>query len=1448
MFFLVFCFCIVSFLCQSQKHWSCNMSTTITVLCLFEIILTQTKDCDYYNNASYSLSNSQVILDSVKIPNGSFQIEFDLNLNQYDLLWYRHIDIICIDSLPILSLMEGFYGRTISVSGFQITNANTLLRVNESHRIYLSYSEASHHDGYIQNVVKIDHFTAYYLPEDLHSLSSNIPHNLYGICPDSEGLLNGSISNICINTYINTEHVRIFEGDLECGDTLHNELVTDFDVDYYYLELSHHRTVLFDSCHASFPSLLTLYNLQYVEIMDVSTESFIYDESCFGGRLIVPSMRPGRYLLRVSALGNDSDWAFIDTDYQDIHDYGSYYLKIVCVVDNINTSEANNLNKHRKNTNFLLSGGTTLTWYNAERQCELLYGTTLATITTDIALMEAVQVINRTLGNYVLLDIYGYSSILIWIGLHSSLDISNKSDWEWIDGTSCDYIKSGDCSDDLHWDNDQFHPRKKLNATHDFGVALLIQQLENTTILPTFVALQVHPANAYFGSLYERYPLSLCNAPDSKYSLRTCTDDDCWHTIYKFNSTIMENDFILSPWKKSFSTPFRPAIAYRHPVLFLVGDQQIHYAKMNVFNNDDLLWHHITYSATWINPYFEITPLYAQYEQHLYVYGIQELFGGGYNGAILEIDLNIAAMLLSEQIQVIPMNIKETYPLASKCMVSGYDSIYLVRSTQIIVYSKDTKQITSLKFDNFRVNDWATGGDFIMEPISCVMSNDEQFIYVFSLSFNEDTAEDQFMYSVYDIRSRNVVYKNYAISTSCASVNTDTGVSIVMGKNDKVYVQDCNAAGWKTSVYDINTNGSFVGSIDIDVLIKSNMPYYRLSQLTAIGDNALLMFGRDNLGYGFLLYYIITDLVSIDFENTATGYPIWPSDGFDIEYHLNDFTNVTHEVYYAILHCDDTINRIDEILALNISRDKCLCNQLNQTGYICYSCHQHFDLERYLSLRDIEIDSLTFRLRHLDSDDVISPLIIPKQITMTMQRCIVFITVPTTVTTDDNPSISVSFSFSSNCYNRSDEPFSLNISGPSVNISKTFVIGVQNRAEITCTICDEHCYAINCTDNTLSITHQIKGINDGLFTIYFRSNMLDLKVVSTGNNTLHFYRNRYNNYIDKRLWFLLFLLLLIVPLIAMIHWFMKLYKNVFIVDKALVLIIGICQFESKKMFLGNVKTCVRNLKDLWRNIYNYEVFICNEDTLYCTHTEAIAFVDKYMVNVADKQAVIVHILSHGTPSSFTTSDGRELPIEFIKHELNTAAEDTGNESLIKLIFHQGCQGTADYTDESRIPAAEDMPIKSHENHSFWPCCPSFSNQIKGMSYAQKRNVFNIDSSIDNTQIHHISHVSNLIVVAGNVLGRTMSDSGAFTHCICQSFRHNLANTFKANLNTLMIDIGRNLEKITNGVEICTVSGNQRYNQIRFMKNKAEKPHSKAIQNEEDNVEMCYYLLEEDECI
>eukprot|EP01083_Nonionella_stella_P146628 461419_1 len=116
------------------------------------------------------------------------------------------------------------------------------------------------------------------------------------------------------------------------------------------------------------------------------------------------------------------------------------------------------------------------------------------------------------------------------------------------------------------------------------------------------------------------------------------------------------------------------------------------------------------------------------------------------------------------------------------------------------------------------------------------------------------------------------------------------------------------------------------------------------------------------------------------------------------------------------------------------------------------------------------------------------------------------------------------------------------------------------------------------------------------------------------------------------------------------------------------------------------------------------------------------------------------------------------------------------------------------------------------------------------------------------KIHHISHVSNLIVVAGNVLGRTMSDSGAFTHCICQSFRHNLANTFKANLNTLMIDIGRNLEKITNGVEICTVSGNQRYNQIRFMKNKAEKPHSKAIQNEEDNVEMCYYLLEEDECI
>eukprot|EP01084_Bolivina_argentea_P310131 536560_1 len=63
----------------------------------------------------------------------------------------------------------------------------------------------------------------------------------------------------------------------------------------------------------------------------------------------------------------------------------------------------------------------------------------------------------------------------------------------------------------------------------------------------------------------------------------------------------------------------------------------------------------------------------------------------------------------------------------------------------------------------------------------------------------------------------------------------------------------------------------------------------------------------------------------------------------------------------------------------------------------------------------------------------------------------------------------------------------------------------------------------------------------------------------------------------------------------------------------------------------------------------------------------------------------------------------------------------------------------------------------------------------------------------------------------------MSVKGHFVECICQSFGRNAKQLIKIDFMSLLVEIGRNLEKSTNGAAICTTSGigTIRYNQIRF---------------------------------
>eukprot|EP01083_Nonionella_stella_P073215 197794_1 len=312
--------------------------------------------------------------------------------------------------------------------------------------------------------------------------------------------------------------------------------------------------------------------------------------------------------------------------------------------------------------------------------------------------------------------------------------------------------------------------------------------------------------------------------------------------------------------------------------------------------------------------------------------------------------------------------------------------------------------------------------------------------------------------------------------------------------------------------------------------------------------------------------------------------------------------------------------------------------------------------------------------------------------------------------------------------------------------------------------------------------------------------------------------------IDPRTLYLLFLLLpLCIIIIAILMFVRHQYMSAFIVDKALVLIIGVSQFVDKEFNLKGVGQNVSDLLKLWQMEYNYDVFVC-KNTLYCTKQDVYRFLDEYNTKLEDTQyrSVIVHVISHGSADAFTTSDLKEITLESIRHEINTSCKHYDNAELIKLIFHHGCRGGADH----HIPKNGTV-IQTHPDENTWCCgCSSMKNaetiikssEVTDANKNQTRAISNLpfrSSAGDQQNTNAIPFEANCLTMYGNIVGRVMSDAGHFTKCICSAFQNNLSRSFKADFNSLTVEIGRALEQITNGAELCSVAGTVRYNQIRF---------------------------------
>ncbi len=206
-----------------------------------------------------------------------------------------------------------------------------------------------------------------------------------------------------------------FLATLTCNDAMSGYLETSADIDYIYFNLtSVTNYVLFDSCLSDYDTYLDLMDIDFNVLYEGDDDGTCYNEEQL---LINSTVNPGLYILKISGSGTD-----------DIHAYGNWYISVLC-------DEPPSKPQYILGVNFITG------WLGAERHCEFMYGTTLATIITEEDMKLARDIIIRN-------NLWARNTTGLWMGMYH--DVFNNTKLKWIDGTPCNYTKSGYWEDDIH--------------------------------------------------------------------------------------------------------------------------------------------------------------------------------------------------------------------------------------------------------------------------------------------------------------------------------------------------------------------------------------------------------------------------------------------------------------------------------------------------------------------------------------------------------------------------------------------------------------------------------------------------------------------------------------------------------------------------------------------------------------------------------------------------------------------------------------------------------------------------------------------------------------------------------------------------------------------------------------------------------------------------------------
>eukprot|EP01084_Bolivina_argentea_P268353 455766_1 len=287
---------------------------------------------------------------------------------------------------------------------------------------------------------------------------------------------------------------------------------------------------------------------------------------------------------------------------------------------------------------------------------------------------------------------------------------------------------------------------------------------------------------------------------DTLYHIdQPCTTGSCWDNEHHFDNHILNDDTIqLEEISDYYKWPNQVAtIAYWKSKLYIIGLSQIHYTHMQLFGSE-YQWHHKTYNHNITMAWN--ARLYAQYQSSVYMLAsnIQSI-NGRYGESLIHIDL------ISLDIEFNAMHTSETTNIFShtKCAVAGSHFLYGVTETVIVAVKVANWNISNVL--EYQLTDF---DESCREPVTCTISNDQKYVYVFSVSYDGNL----FFISKYDTIDRTI----QRLPTSSLCMIRSGIVGSVTGRNNKMYLHGCYIKGWKTLIFDPETETFQNKTIDMN--------------------------------------------------------------------------------------------------------------------------------------------------------------------------------------------------------------------------------------------------------------------------------------------------------------------------------------------------------------------------------------------------------------------------------------------------------------------------------------------------------------------------------------------------------------------------------------------------------------------------------------------------------